>query len=61
MSQIERTVTAMQQLGGSFMRCIAVAWLVADAQNRARLEREFAPEFQQYEALSLQRDPEMQP
>lgn len=61
MSQIERTVTAMQQLGGSFIRCIALSWQVADEQNRARLERAFAPEFRQYEALSLQADPEMQP
>lgn len=61
MTHTEKAVAAMQQLGGSFIRCIAAAWLAGDPCNRARLEQAFAPEFRRYEELSRQAEPEMQP
>jgi len=38
----------MQMYGGSFAQAIADAWVVADPQNRARLEAAFADLFARY-------------
>lgn len=61
MTTTEKAVAAMQQLGGSFIRSLAITWIVADTHNRARLEQAFAPEFQRYAELSRHVEPEMQP
>lgn len=42
----------MKQRGGGFVRNLAHAWTYADADNKARLEATFAPEFREYEALA---------
>jgi len=42
------TLTRMINHGGSFARAIAQAWLVADPDNRARLEAAFPDLFARY-------------
>lgn len=51
---IDRTKTAqaMYTYGGSFVRAIAQAWMLADSENRARVEAAFAPEFDKYEKIA---------
>lgn len=54
MNDAEKTITAMRQLGGGFVRQLADLWCVADAANRRRLESAFAPEFFRYAELAKQ-------
>jgi hypothetical protein len=42
------TLARMQTYGGSFARAIAQAYVVADPENRAKLEQAFADLFARY-------------
>ncbi|SEJ99761.1 hypothetical protein [Achromobacter sp. NFACC18-2] len=44
------TAETMHQYGGSFVKMLAQAWLVADPMNQARVKEAFRPEFDRYRA-----------
>ena len=44
-----KTVVRMSNYGGSFARCIAEAWFVADNKNRQKLEEALTELFEKYE------------
>jgi hypothetical protein len=42
----------METYGGSFVRALANLWVLADAANRAKIEREWSDLFQQYRQVA---------
>ena len=44
----EKTILKMQVYGGSFVRTLAELYVLADAENRAKLEKCFAEIFEKY-------------
>ena len=46
------TITAMQKVGGSFVKALGSATRVADPQNRAKLVVAFPEYFKQYRAIA---------
>lgn len=48
----ERTLTAMQRFGGTFVKQLAALYMVADADNRATLVEAFHSIFIRYEHMA---------
>jgi len=48
----DQVIACMQRDGGSFIRALAAAWLVADPENRALIETTWAHRFNHYRALA---------
>jgi hypothetical protein len=43
---------SMQVYGGSFERALSECWVLADATNRAKIEREWSDLFQHYRQVA---------
>lgn len=54
MTKTERAMYTMSQHGGGFAKALAYAWLAADPQNRARIEREFSDYVERYSEVADQ-------
>lgn len=46
--QIEKAVTEMEKLGGSFAKNLAHLWRIADSENKARIEIAWQDLFSRY-------------
>lgn len=46
-----KLIEAMEKYGGGFINALANLWIVSDSANRARIEREFKPEFDRYRSF----------
>ena len=45
-------IEAMEKYGGSFVQSLALCWLRADPNNRAKLEAAFQDVFRKYERVA---------
>lgn len=45
------TLDKMQKYGGSFVRQLAVLWIIADQENRDKIEAAFGDIFDKYENI----------
>lgn len=53
-TQPDSALHMMEKVGGSFIRSLAATYYCADDNNRARLRRAFAHEFERYERMFQQ-------
>lgn len=53
-----KTIEAMENLGGSFMRALAALYLAADPENRKRIKETWPDEWEKYSQLGLNTHPE---
>ena len=47
----EKTISNMQKYGGSFVRQLGALWLIADLENRAKIESAFGDVFDRYATI----------
>jgi len=47
-------VTAMRQYGGSFVRCLSLAFMAADPENFAKLRAAFPEYWQNYTTIATE-------